>query len=78
MVSPSKNFSVSVLILSMLFGVAVIYLLIALYSGFLDTTIDHAGHLGGFVTGMIVCLIMSLGGRKLTLDVGGPGRQIRG
>ncbi len=44
-----------------------IYLAIALYSGYLDQTIDHAAHLGGFLAGMVICLLMQLGKKKFVI-----------
>ncbi len=32
---------------------------LSLYSGMQDTSIDNAAHIGGFVTGFLLCLIMS-------------------
>lgn len=36
-----------------------LYIGISLYSGIQDTSIDNAAHIGGFVTGAVICLIMS-------------------
>lgn len=36
-----------------------LYIAISIYSGMQDTTIDNAAHIGGFVAGVIICLIMS-------------------
>ncbi|MBO4395006.1 MAG: rhomboid family intramembrane serine protease [Eubacterium sp.] len=44
-----------------------IYLAIALYSGYVDQTIDHAAHLGGFIAGMVICLLMHLGKKKFKI-----------
>ncbi len=40
-----------------------IYLAVSLYSGALDPTIDNAAHVGGFVAGIILCLIFIKGRR---------------
>ena len=36
-----------------------LYIAISIYSGMQDTTIDNAAHIGGFVAGVVICLIMS-------------------
>ncbi|MCH5251559.1 MAG: rhomboid family intramembrane serine protease [Lachnospiraceae bacterium] len=39
---------------------------LSLYSGIRDTSIDNAAHIGGFITGFLICLIMS---RKKRMEV---------
>ena len=36
-----------------------LYIGISIYSGLQDTGIDNAAHIGGFVAGFLICLIMS-------------------
>lgn len=36
-----------------------LYIGISIYSGMQDTSIDNAAHIGGFVAGVLICLIMS-------------------
>lgn len=36
-----------------------LYIGISIYSGMQDENIDNAAHIGGFVAGVLVCLIMS-------------------
>lgn len=36
-----------------------LYIGISIYSGMQDTSIDNAAHIGGFVAGALICLIMS-------------------
>lgn len=36
-----------------------LYLAVSLYSGFQDTSIDNAAHLGGFAAGVIISLLMT-------------------
>ncbi len=43
-----------------------LYLAISLYSGFQDTSIDNAAHVGGFAAGVVICLIMT---RKKQMEV---------
>lgn len=42
-----------------------IYMALSLYSGFLDPSIDHMAHLGGFVFGALLCILMTLGKKKM-------------
>ncbi len=45
-----------------------IYMALSLYSGFVDPSIDHMAHLGGFVFGALLCLIMTLGKRDMRVS----------
>lgn len=36
----------------------ILYLALCAYSGFLDPSIDNIAHIGGFVTGFLVCLVL--------------------
>lgn len=36
-----------------------LYLAVSLYSGFQDTSIDNAAHVGGFLAGVVICFFMS-------------------
>lgn len=36
----------------------ILFLGLSLYSGMMDTSIDNAAHIGGFIAGFIICLIM--------------------
>ena len=36
-----------------------LYICVSIYSGMQDTSIDNAAHIGGFVAGVIICLIMT-------------------
>lgn len=36
-----------------------LFIAVSLYSGMQDPTIDNSAHIGGFVTGFIICLIMT-------------------
>lgn len=42
-----------------------VYMALSLYSGFLDPSIDHMAHLGGFVFGALLCLLMTLGKKNM-------------
>lgn len=48
-----------------------IYMALSLYSGFTDPSIDHMAHLGGFLCGVILCLLMTLGKKKMGVSYGG-------
>ncbi|MCH5266062.1 MAG: rhomboid family intramembrane serine protease [Lachnospiraceae bacterium] len=39
---------------------------LSLYSGMVDTSIDNAAHIGGLITGFVICLIMT---RKKRMEV---------
>lgn len=41
-------------------GRYMLYVALSLYSGFQDTSIDNAAHVGGFIAGLLICLLMSL------------------
>lgn len=43
-----------------------LYIGLSLYSGIQDTSIDNAAHIGGFIAGVIICLIMT---RKKRMEV---------
>lgn len=36
-----------------------LYICVSIYSGMQDTSIDNAAHVGGFVAGVLICLVMS-------------------
>ena len=36
-----------------------LYLAVSLYSGFQDTSIDNAAHVGGFLAGVVICFFIS-------------------
>lgn len=36
----------------------ILFLGLSLYSGMMDTSIDNAAHIGGFIAGFIICLVM--------------------
>ncbi len=38
---------------------------ISLYSGMMDTSIDNAAHVGGFVSGFVICAIISWASREI-------------
>ena len=42
-----------------------VYMALSLYSGFLDPSIDHMAHLGGFVFGALLCLLMTFGKKDM-------------
>ncbi len=48
-----------------------IYMGLSLYSGFTDPSIDHMAHLGGFVIGVILCFLMTVGKKKMGVSYGG-------
>jgi len=43
-----------------------LYIGISIYSGMRDASIDHAAHIGGFVVGVVACMIMA---RKKKMEV---------
>ena len=44
----------------------ILFLGLSLYSGIQDTSIDNAAHVGGFLAGFVICLIMC---RKKRMEV---------
>ena len=42
-----------------------IYMALSLYSGFVDPSIDHMAHLGGFIFGALLCFLMTLGKKRM-------------
>ncbi|MBO6108768.1 MAG: rhomboid family intramembrane serine protease [Eubacterium sp.] len=47
-----------------------IYMVLSLYSGYLDTSIDHAAHIGGFICGAFICLLMTFFDKRISLTFG--------
>ena len=46
----------------------VIYLVLSLYSGFVDPSIDNAAHVGGFIFGLLICLLTTQRMHYFTAD----------
>ena len=42
-----------------------VFMALSLYTGFADPSIDHIAHLGGFLCGVILCILMTIGKKKM-------------
>ena len=42
-----------------------IYMALSMYSGFADPSINYMAHLGGFVCGIVLCIFMTIGKKKM-------------